>query len=113
MTEPTAPPANAGRLQGGRFVPGVSGNPTGKKPGTRHRATQLTEKLMADDAEAVVTAVVAAAKGGDMTAARLVLDRFGAADVVQVLAVVADAMARGVLSAEKAQAGGVTDGDGR
>jgi hypothetical protein len=62
-------------LQGGRFVPGVSGNPTGKKPGTRHRATQLTEKLMADDAEAVVTAVVAAAKGGDMTAARLVLDR--------------------------------------
>jgi hypothetical protein len=75
MTEPTAPPANAGRLQGGRFVPGVSGNPAGKKPGTRHRATRLAEKLMTDDAEAVVKAVMAAAKGGDMTAARLVLDR--------------------------------------
>jgi hypothetical protein len=36
-----------------------------------------------------------------MTAARLVLDRFGAADEVQALAVVADAMAGGVLSAEK------------
>jgi hypothetical protein len=30
---------------------------------------------MTDDAEAVVKAVMAAAKGGDMTAARLVLDR--------------------------------------
>ena len=45
------------------------------KPGTRHRATRLAEKLMANDAEDVVKAVVAAAKGGDMTAARLVLDR--------------------------------------
>jgi hypothetical protein len=42
-----------------------------------------------------------------------VLDRFGAADMVQALAVVADAMARGVLSAGKAQTAGVTDGDGR
>jgi hypothetical protein len=83
MTEPTAPPANAGRLQGGRFVPGVSGNPAGKKPGTRHRATRLAEKLMAGDAEAVVRAIIDAAKGGDMTATRLVLDRFGGADVVR------------------------------
>jgi glutamate formiminotransferase len=83
------------------------------KGGTRHRATRLAEKLMADDAEAVVNAVVTAAKGGDMTATRLVLDRFGAADAVQALPVVADAMAGGVLSAEKAQAAGVTDGDGR
>jgi len=112
VTESTAPPENAGRLQGGRFVPGVSGNPAGKKPGTRHRVTLLAEKLMADDAEAVVKAVVAAAKNGDMTAARLVLDRIappcrgrpvrvdlppivGAADLVKALAAVADAMARG------------------
>jgi hypothetical protein len=68
-------PEIAGRIQGGRFVPGVSGNPAGKPPGARARATRLAEKLMAGDAEAVVNAVVTAAKGGDMTAARLVLDR--------------------------------------
>jgi len=77
--------------------------------------------MMADDCEAVVRAIIDAAKGGDMTAARLVLDRIappcrgrrvrlalppivGAADLVKALAAVADAMARGVLSAEEAQA---------
>jgi hypothetical protein len=49
------------------------GHPSGSR--RRHRATRLAEKLMTDDAEAVVKAVMAAAKGGDMTAARLVLDR--------------------------------------
>lgn len=123
MTESTDTPANAGQRHDGRFAPGCSGNPAGMKPGTRHRATRLAEKLMADDAEAVVNAVVAAPKGGDMTAARLVLDRIAppcrgrrvrldlpsivsAADLVQALAAVADAMARGVLSAEEAQAAG-------
>ena len=62
-------------MQGGQIVPGCSGNRYGKPPGTRHRATRMTEKLMAGDAEAVVRAVIDAAKGGDMTAARLVLDR--------------------------------------
>ena len=120
-------PEIAGRIQDGRFVPGVSGNPAGKPPGARARATRLAEKLMAGDAEAVVRAVIEAAKGGDMTAARLVLDRIappcrgrpvrldlppivGAADLVKALAAVADAMARGVISAEEAQAAaGVLD----
>jgi hypothetical protein len=35
----------------------------------------LAEKLMQDDAEAVVNSVLSAAKTGDMTAARIVLDR--------------------------------------
>jgi hypothetical protein len=39
----------------------------------------LAEKLMQDDAEEVVKAVVSAAKGGDITAARLVLDRIAPA----------------------------------
>ena len=102
------------------FTPGVSGNPAGKKPGTRNRTSRVAQKMMADDCEAVVRAVVNAAKGGDMTAARLVLDRIAppcrgrpvrldlppivsAADLVTALAAVADAMARGVLSAEEAQ----------
>jgi hypothetical protein len=114
-------PEIAGRIQGGRFVPGVSGNPAGKPPGARARATRLAEKLMAGDAEAVVRAVIDAAKGGDMTAAKIILDRIApacrgrpvrldlppivsAADLVKALAAVADAMARGVISAEEAQA---------
>ncbi len=35
----------------------------------------MAAKLMDDDAEAVVKAVLTAAKGGDMTACRIVLDR--------------------------------------
>ena len=71
---------------------------------------------MAGDAEAVVRAVIDAAKGGDMTAAKIILDRIappcrgrrvrvnlppivGAADLVRALAAVADAMSRGVISA--------------
>ena len=106
-------PDNAGRThKGGPWVPGVSGNPEGMKAGTRHRATRLAEKLMADDIEGVVKAVVTAAQGGDMQACKIVLDRIappcrgrpvrldlppivGAADLVKALAAVADAMARG------------------
>jgi len=69
-------PDNSQQKQGaGRFQPGQSGNPKGKPKGLRSRITQLAEKLMEDDAEAVVKAVVSAAKGGDMAAARIILDR--------------------------------------
>ncbi len=66
----------AGKQRRGKpFEPGQSGNPAGKPKGARHKTTILAEKLMADDAEAVVQQVVDKAKAGDMTAARLVLDR--------------------------------------
>jgi Family of unknown function (DUF5681) len=67
--------ANAGPKQGGRFQKGQSGNPAGLPKGTRHRATQLAEKLMEDDAEDIVRAVVNAAKAGDPTAMRLCIER--------------------------------------
>jgi hypothetical protein len=70
---------NAGPNQGGRFQPGQSGNPAGKPRGARHKTTLLAEKLMQDDAEGVVKRVIEAAKGGDMTAARIVLDRIAPA----------------------------------
>jgi hypothetical protein len=57
---------------GGRFQKGVSGNPRGKPPGARHATTIMAEQLMEGEAEAVVRAVVAKAKQGDMRAARLV-----------------------------------------
>ena len=55
------------------------GNP-GKPKGARHKTTLIAEKLaieklMEDDAEGVARRVIGAAKDGDMTAARLVLER--------------------------------------
>jgi Family of unknown function (DUF5681) len=71
---------NAERKQRGKpFEKGQSGNPAGKPKGARHKTTLLAEKLMADDAEAVVVAVINAAKGGDMTACRIILERIAPA----------------------------------
>jgi hypothetical protein len=57
------------------FKPGQSGNPRGRPKGARNKLTILAEKLLADEAEEVARSVLDAAKGGDMTAARLVLER--------------------------------------
>jgi hypothetical protein len=63
----------AGRDAAGRFLPGQSGNPDGKRPGTRNRATRLRE-LIADGEERVIGRVlIDKAKAGDAVAARFVL----------------------------------------
>jgi hypothetical protein len=79
----------------------------------------LAEQLMSDDLEAVIAKVVRKARGGDMTAARLILDRVAPArkgcpvqfplpamkttgDVVTALEAVSAAMARGELSPAEA-----------
>ena len=71
----TLRPETTGAKQSGRFPKGTSGNPAGRPQGARHRLTILAEKLMEDETEAVVQAVIKAAIDGDMTAARLVLER--------------------------------------
>ena len=53
----------------------MSGNPSGKPKGVSARVTQLAEKLLEDDRDAIVRAVIAAAKGGDPTAMRLCVER--------------------------------------
>jgi hypothetical protein len=58
-----------------KWKPGQSGNPSGRKPGTRNKATLVALALMEGDAEKVARKVVDAAIEGDMTAARLVLER--------------------------------------
>jgi hypothetical protein len=57
----------------GRFAPGQSGNPQGKAPGTRNRATLLRELMEEGEDRAIVRLVVDKAKGGDAVAARFVV----------------------------------------
>ncbi len=59
----------------GRWTKGVSGNPAGRPVGRPNRGQAFLRELLAGDAERVVNAVVQAAIGGDMAAAKLIFDR--------------------------------------
>jgi Family of unknown function (DUF5681) len=117
-------PANAAEKQRSRgrgrpFQKGQSGNPQGKAPGTRHHVTELAEKLMSDDVEEIVRKIIKAAKAGDMTAARLILERIApvrrgrlvqlelptiktATDLISGMEALATAMAAGIVTPEEA-----------
>jgi hypothetical protein len=108
----------------GRFRPGNTvgfrpGN-RGRPKGSRHKVTVLCEKLMRDDATEIVRAVIAAARGGDMVACKIILDRIApirkgrpirfnlpdarnAEDVAAALEAVVGAMANGDLTPDEAQ----------
>src|SRR4029453_18800390 len=62
-------------LRSTRWAPGQSGNPKGRPKGSRNRASLLLQHLIEGEGEAVVRALIAAAKGGDVSAARALLDR--------------------------------------
>src|SRR5260221_12262879 len=59
----------------GRFLPGRSGNPAGKKPGTRNRATLLREALNEGEDRAAARLVIDKALEGNLVAARFIVDR--------------------------------------
>jgi hypothetical protein len=61
------------------FEKGESGNPAGRPRGARNRATLLMENLLAGDAEAIGRKAVEMAKGGDMAAIRMCMDRLAPA----------------------------------
>ena len=63
------------RGPGGRFREGQSGNPAGRRPGSRNRASLVLDALADGEAEAVLEAMVERAKQGDLKAAELVLAR--------------------------------------
>jgi hypothetical protein len=71
MSEPTGNTIT--RDPAGRFVPGQSGNPQGKAPGTRNRASLLRELMEEGEDRAIVRLVLDRAKGGDAVAARFVV----------------------------------------
>ena len=111
---------NTQRVYGRPFQPG---NP-GKPKGARHKTTLIAEKLaieklMEEDAEGVTRLVIEAAKEGDMTAARLVLERVypvrkgrpvrlelpeveTAADLPVALSAILSAMGQGEITPEEA-----------
>jgi hypothetical protein len=59
----------------GRFAPGQSGNPAGKKPGTPNRATRLREQLAEADLELAVRGLMNLVRDGNGVAIRFVLER--------------------------------------
>lgn len=68
--------ANVGKKQRGKpFKPGQSGNPLGKKPGTRHKSTLAAMALLSGEAQALTRICIEKAMEGDMTALKLCLDR--------------------------------------
>ncbi len=68
MTEKRKAPPHA-------WKKGQSGNPAGKQPGSRNKATLMVLGLMEEGAKEITQAVIDAARGGDLSAARLVLER--------------------------------------
>jgi hypothetical protein len=66
-------PSAATRDAAGRFLPGQSGNPAGKAPGTRNRATLLRELMDEGEDRAIGRIVIDKAKSGDAVAARFVV----------------------------------------
>ena len=67
---------NSAKKQRGRpFEKGQSGNPRGKPKGARNKATLAAEALLDGEAEAITRKAIELAKGGDITAIRLCLER--------------------------------------
>lgn len=67
---------NAAGIQRGKpFKPGQSGNPAGKPPGTKNRATVLAQALFDGEAETLTRKIIELAKNGDMQALKVCVDR--------------------------------------
>lgn len=73
--KPAIAPKKATKPPGTAWKKGMSGNPAGKQPGTLNRKTMLALALLDRDLETITKVVVDAAKGGDMQAARFIVER--------------------------------------
>lgn len=119
--KPDAGP-NAGPKRTGAppFVKGRSGNPRGKRKGTRHKRTLLLAAMSEDDRGAIFDKIIRQAKRGCKASQRLIADRLEpprrgspvrfplgplvtVSDIVSAQASIAKAMAAGVLTPTEAQ----------
>lgn len=108
------------KVRGKPFEPGNPGGP-GRPAGSRNRATLLLDQLADGEAEAVLRRQLKKAKAGDCRAAEMVLSRVWpvrrgrlislslppikvAADVVNALGALADAVVTGSITPEEGQA---------
>lgn len=64
-----------GKQRGKPFKPGQSGNPSGKPPGAKNRATVMAQALFDGEAEVLARKVIELAKTGDLSALRICMDR--------------------------------------
>jgi hypothetical protein len=101
------------------FQQGQSGNPSGRPPGARNKATIIAESLLQGEVEELTRSAIARAKAGDMAALRMCLDRAAppskrrtiafdlpplrsAADAASALAAITAAVAAGELTPAEA-----------
>lgn len=72
---PASEPPISRNLQGGRFQKGQSGNPAGRVPGSRNKATLIREAALTERAVGLLKGLMDKAEAGDMQATRVVLRR--------------------------------------
>jgi hypothetical protein len=122
------PAANAAGKQRGRpFIKGQSGNPSGKRKGTRGRATLAAEALLDGEARALTRKAIEMALAGDVSAMRLCMERLlpprkdrpvqltlpqikTAADAAGAMSAIVDAVGRGeITAAEGREVAGIVE----
>ena len=59
----------------GRFQKGISGNPSGRPPGSKNKSSLLIESLLDGEAEQLGRKVIELAKAGNIAALRLCMER--------------------------------------
>ncbi len=102
-----------------KFKPGQSGNPNGRPRGSRHKTTLAIENLLDGEGEEITRKAIELAKGGDMAAIRICLDRLApprkdrhieftlpkmekASDAAEASAAIVEAVALGELTPSEA-----------
>jgi hypothetical protein len=112
MTEVLSPP---GPVRGRPFVKGRSGNPRGRRAGSRNKKTLAAAALLEGESEALTRRAVELALAGDPTALRLCIERIlppcreravkfelppieSAADIAPAMKAVTSALAAGAIT---------------
>ena len=76
---------NAGKIMGGctgkGFLPGTSGNPSGKRKGHHSLTAALKRHLTRSDAKAIAMKLISMARAGDLAAIKLTFERLDGVDI--------------------------------